>query len=188
MRNPSARTSDIQKDRTHDDEQGLSTLTLFPPTLIVSLSPRSISSWMRSSMPPLAIPITHIAHQKDKKKPTPIGILFLSFPNPLYKVMLQQICHFNGMVDLHRRVDALAAMAVEVPPRFLTGSNEDARIIYKHMEMSVSAAVIWEEAGCLWCLRRMSDLGKRLWWRGGVGGRRFVRTGPWFRGIIVQQM
>ena len=34
----------------------------------------------------------------------------------------------------------------------------------------------------------MSNLGKRLEWRGGVGGRRFVRTGPWFRGVIAQMI
>src|SRR5699024_6399373 len=113
-----ARISDIQKDRIHHDEQGLSTFTLFPPTLIVSLSPRSISSWMRSSIPSSAITITD--RKKGQNKPTPIGILFLTLPNPLYNVMPQQICHFNGMVDLHGSVDALAAVAIEIPPCFLT--------------------------------------------------------------------
>lgn len=60
---------------------------------------------------------------------TPPGGFVLGFPYALDNVMSEDVGHFDGVVDLHGGVDALAAVAVEIPTGFLTGCDEDTDVV-----------------------------------------------------------
>lgn len=92
--------------------------------------------------------------KQGPKAHTPLGSFVSFLPGALHDIVAQDVCDFNGMVDLHASVNGRAAVLLKVLASLLTGSEKDWEIIYSMLL-----------GKCSFCRRRSAQTyyGRRLW-------------------------
>lgn len=80
---------------------------------------------------------TNTKHPASKRRHTPLGSLVPGSSRPLHNVMLQNVGHLHGMVDLHRGVDSDTGVVIEVPAGFLTGGQHHTDVAYRQNQVNI---------------------------------------------------